>query len=176
MFGNKVIFNLFRNLIWNKLNIFNHSKQLEFLQIIRNFYGEKMSFYFLFIHHYTLWLTFPCFIGIIVFICYFFSKKLSTADINIRLSPIDIIYTIYAILIIIWANLFLKTWKQKEKFYSYLWGTENFELEEPFDDNFEADSKHKFLFNFKIPSQSHVRKIVKFGISYFVVAIFVKIF
>ena len=85
----------------------------------------------------------------------------------------DLIYITYAILIIIWANLLLKTWKQKEKFYSYLWGTENFEIEEPIDDSFEFDNIITFLINFKIRKQSQIKKIFKFIISYIIVTLFV---
>ena len=162
-------------MIWGKANTFNASTQMEFINTVRNFYGEQIAFYFLFIYHYTLWLMFPTIIGFAVFICYFNRVQLQEYKTNINLSALDIIYFIYSVLIILWANLLLKVWKQKEKIYSFFWGTENYEVTEPFDDNFESDYVQSFLFHFKIPSQSKIKKIMKFVISYCIVALFVKI-
>ena len=128
----------------------------------------------MFLNHFTLWLTFPCIISIGVFIINFF-HHLSKKGQDDSLSIMEITKVIYAVIIIIWASLFLKTWRQKEKLYAYFWGTETYALEEPLDDHFEPQYESLFLFNFKRLYQSRVKKLLKIFVSYCVVAIFVNI-
>lgn len=163
------------NIIWDKANVFNFSQQKDFIQTVRNFYGEKIAFYFLFINHYVLWLTFPTFVGIIVFITKLYKSDLSTVNQTFHLSTFNIIFTVFSCILILWVTLFLKVWKQKERLYSYFWGTENFQLEEAFDDKFESDYTNEFLFNFRMKFQKRSKKFMKKIISYIIVLVFVNI-
>ena len=109
-----------------------------------------------------------------MFIIKLFAGDLTTQFKDISLTLMDLTKIIYSIIIIVWAHLFLKTWRQKEKLYAYFWGTETFALEEPYDDQFIYDYQTNFLFNFKILTQSRLKKYFKIFISYCIVAMFVR--
>jgi anoctamin-10 len=156
--------------------VFNSKKQNEFLQLVRNFYGERVSFYFLFLNHYISWLTFPTFLGLVVFIMYLYKSDLSSVNPTFNLSTMNITFTAFACLLILWVTLFLKVWKQQEKLFSYFWGTENFEQEEAFDDKFQSDFNSIFLFNFHMKFQHNYKKFFKYFISYSIVILFVNFF
>jgi hypothetical protein len=38
------------------------------LDLIADYYGEKVGFYFAFYLHYTCWLLIPCFAGLIIYL------------------------------------------------------------------------------------------------------------
>lgn len=164
-----------RNLLWSKANIFKFVNQEELVHTIRNFYGEKIAFYFLWINKLTIWLISPVIIGIIIFIITFFTGNNSNATEQgtLNISLIDVVYFFGAIFFVVWTTLFLKVWTQQEKIYSILWGMENFSTNEPYDDNFKKDIDQEFLFGFKIPSQSKFKKILKRLLSYSVTILFV---
>jgi hypothetical protein len=107
---------------------------------------------------------------------YLFKSDLSSVNPTLHLSTMNITYTAFSCLIILWVTLFLKVWKQKEKLYSYFWGTENFEQEEAFDDKFQSDFNSIFLFNFHMKFQHNYKKVFKYLVSYSIVLLFVNLF
>jgi hypothetical protein len=88
---------------------------------VKDYYGEKIGLYFLWLGHYTTWLISASVVG-------FF------AWVNIAAKGNDpneaVVAPYFAAFMAIWSTLFLEFWKRKEKQYAMKWGTVGFEEEE----------------------------------------------
>jgi hypothetical protein len=87
---------------------------------VKDYFGEKIGLYFLWLGHYTSWLFFA---GIVGFFCWINIA----ADGN---DPNAVIMPYFASFIAFWATLFLEFWKRKEVTTAMKWGTTGFEEEE----------------------------------------------
>jgi hypothetical protein len=168
------------SLMWNSANIFNMSVQKKLIQTIRNFYGETISYYFLFLLNLNLWLIFPMILGIITFfIESIAASKMEEGDIptmgHISLNYADLTLFIFSFIILIWANLFINVWTQQEKLYNYLWGMENLTLNEPNQEEFQNEENINFIFNEQIPVYPAWKRNLKVFFSYIVVTFMVGI-
>jgi len=83
------------------MNIFNFSTQLESLQLLRNFYGEQVAFYFLFILQIIRWFILPAILGIAVTIFTISSpsKYIIISDLNLT----HLILIGYTLLLAFWS-------------------------------------------------------------------------
>jgi hypothetical protein len=72
---------------------------------IRNYFGEKIAFYFAFLEFYTNSLIVPAIIGILQFLF---------------LNEMNIFCAVFNML---WITIFLKRWKRKSNELAYQWGT-----------------------------------------------------
>ncbi len=146
------------------------------IKIIRNYYGEKISFYFLWMYILLKWLIYPCIFGVIYFILLLIIEKYVDNNyfedyLNINLS--EILRIIFTIITAIWGILFCKSWKQNEKLFSYFWGTDDISKNEPDKENFKPDLQTKFVFGEKIKFSSMRVRNIKRIISYLVLFIFI---
>jgi len=69
---------------------------------IRKYFGDNISIYFYFMNFYIMWLSIPGFFGLLIYFLHRLDKKVKDND-----SPYD---TIYAIFVILWANVFYVYW------------------------------------------------------------------
>jgi len=95
---------------------------------VKNYFGEKIGLYFLWLAHYTSWLMFA---GVIGFFCW----------INVAVEgndPNAVIMPYFATFMALWATLFLEFWKRKESRYAMMWGMSGFESEEQDRPQFEG--------------------------------------
>ena len=148
-----------KNLLMKPWNVYNSKRQMEQIFTIRNFYGETISFYFLWLTEYIKWLIIPSIFGIVTFISSFGTR-------NYLGLGHEIFMLLFCSLVAIWGMLFLDVWKQKEKVYSYFWGTENFKHLEPDSELFVPDGTKELIFNVKFPYVSKFKKRWKMFISY----------
>ena len=148
-----------KNLLMKPWNVYNSKRQMEQIFTIRNFYGETISFYFLWLTEYIKWLIIPSIFGILTFILSFGTR-------NYLGLGHEIFMLLFCSLVAIWGMLFLDVWKQKEKVYSYFWGTENFKHLEPDSELFVPDGTKELIFNVKFPYVSKFKKRWKMFISY----------
>ena len=81
---------------------------------IRNYYGEKIALYFLFIGHYCYMLMYPSIIGCIVQV----AKSVSVGK-----DPEFIAYPLFSAIIIVWSSAMLENWKRLQAEKSLRWGT-----------------------------------------------------
>ena len=100
-------------------------------------------------------MIFPIIIGIITkFIKIYFKQPLKDQEKEIsegiKYNYYDVLRFIICFFIIIWADIFSKIWKQKEKIFSYFWGMENLRDKEPLNENFKPDKEINFLFDQKL--------------------------
>ena len=87
---------------------------------VKNYFGEKIGLYFVWLGHYTSWLSVAAVIG-------FFSWINIAADGN---DPNAVIMPYFASFMAFWATLFLEFWKRKEVTTALKWGMTGFEEEE----------------------------------------------
>ena len=137
---------------------------------IRNFYGERVCYYFLWLKAFIQCLTVPSIIGLIFFALKF---VLNTYERNEEGKAINGEY-IYEILILvfigiigIWGASFMNYWSHKEELYNYSFGTENYSKQEPYSELFVPDKTEELIFNRKFPT---VKKWKKHPIVYIVAA------
>ena len=72
---------------------------------VKDYFGEKIGMYFLFLGHYTTWLISAGIVG-------FFAWIIVAADGN---SPNAAVLPYFAVFMSIWSTLFLEFWVRKEK-------------------------------------------------------------
>jgi hypothetical protein len=85
----------------------------------KDYFGEKIGFYFLFLSHYTTWLGYAAFFGFISY-C---DVSANDGNPNTKGMPV------FAVIMAMWGQLFLEFWKRKQYRYAMEWGMENFEEE-----------------------------------------------
>ena len=157
-YGNKLSF---KNIIFKSWNIFDKSKQMDYLFTIRNFYNEEIAYYFLWITSLIKWLIFPAILGIIVN----YSNKFLVNPDGTHNSTILLLLSAFLAL---WGTAFLKYWSQKERIFNYLWGTESFQKSEPDSESFVPDGYVTLVFNKHLPYVSSIKTAFKRYVSYFV--------
>eukprot|EP01083_Nonionella_stella_P094902 266394_1 len=87
---------------------------------IRDYYGEKVAFYFAFMLHYTAFLIPPAALGGLLWA---FRPAGETVD-DSPWVPF------FSVGVVVWAALYLKTWRRKCATLSYEWGTFDWEKRE----------------------------------------------
>ena len=157
-----------RSFSYNFFSVFAQSNLMDLINTFRNLYNEYISFYFLWMIHLIHWLLFPSFFGVLLYGLVnsnYIEQKEIYNDSEIKIDLKDIILLSFSGIIIILADVFQKTWKQKEKIFCYFWGMENFTNSEPNDD-FKSDESINFLFKTKIKIMKQSRFILRNVVSY----------
>lgn len=96
---------------WLKWNAFWNQP----LDLIRDYYGEKIAFYFAWLGFYCRALSIASLVGFIWFIIQLARNKVDTPGL-----------IFVALFIALWSTLFVETWQRQEARYRILWGQENF--------------------------------------------------
>ena len=87
---------------------------------LRQYFGEKIALYNVFIGHYSFWLLIPGLIGLVFQLVVWGSGNFS--------SPV---LPFYSLIVCVWAILMLEYWKRAEAYKAMKWGMTEFEEEEP---------------------------------------------
>jgi hypothetical protein len=90
------------------------------VDVVKDYFGEKIGLYFLWLGHYTTWLLPTTIVGIISWIW----VAANDNDPNAAIMPY------FATFMAVWTTLFLEYWKRKEKVAAMKWGMVGFEEEE----------------------------------------------
>jgi len=96
---------------------------------VKDYFGEKIGLYFLWVGHYASWLALAAVVG-------------SFCWLNVAInnnSPDAPAMPYFATFICIWSTLFLEYWKRKEKLYSMRWGMVGFEANEELRPQFRGE-------------------------------------
>lgn len=86
----------------------------------RNYFGEKITLFQVFMGHYSRWLIYPSIIGVIFQIVVW-----STGDYSSPVLPF------YSLVITIWCIFMLEYWKREERLTAMRWGMTEYEDNEP---------------------------------------------
>ena len=144
-------------LVLDSINPFNYKSCENSINIIRNYFGETISFFFLWYDNYTRWLIFPSIIGILLLIMYYTNNKvpiLSIFSSKIKMDYYDFCLIVYCTIISFWLILFQKIWEQKEKLYSHIWGMTEAERKAVPNEEFVPNSKEEIIFGYFVPIES----------------------
>jgi hypothetical protein len=87
------------------------------LDEIKEYFGERIAFYFLYLQHYVTFLTVPCFIGIPFFI----TEMLTGEDVKYILD------TVFCAIMLVWSTMFVEFWKRLQSRKCMEWGMSDFE-------------------------------------------------
>ena len=119
IFADRLV-SFWKNLLWdfitNSLWYFREGKDIQYkeLNIIEQYFGPKVGFYFAFVRFYTVWLLIPALLGVIF---------------TILIRIFDNIYSIglipYSFVITIWLIVFYIKWRRKTAELSMNWDTFN---------------------------------------------------
>ena len=147
------------NLIIRPFNIYNVGNTNDFIYTVRNFYGEEIAYYFLWLTNYIKWLVFPSILGIIFEVAYKRVNKNEAAH-NPILSLISCGF------FILWGKAFIYQWHQKEQLYNYIWGTENYKKAQLFQESFVPDGYIPLLIGHKAPYVNKFKRNFRIFVSY----------
>ncbi|CAK4144578.1 unnamed protein product [Aphanomyces euteiches] len=95
---------------------------------IKDYYGEKVGLYFVWLGHYTTWLIGPSVVGIAML-----------ADIIIERTVDARLISLFGLFMAIWGTVYLENWKRRNSVIKLEWGTEGFEEEEGDRAEFDGD-------------------------------------
>jgi anoctamin-10/anoctamin-7 len=87
---------------------------------LRQYFGEKIALYNVFIGHYSRWLLIPGLIGLVFQLVVWGTLNFS--------SPV---LPFFSLIVCVWSILMLEYWKRQEAFTAMQWGMTEFEEEEP---------------------------------------------
>ena len=150
-------------------NPFDFKQCNKTINTIRNYFGESVSYYFLWLDYYTRWLIFPSILGFFIFISYFLWNRIPIISIfsnSIQMDYYDFLLILNCALLTLWITLFIKTWIQKEKIYNYIWGINESQKEIKINENFVPNSKEKLIFGYYVPSEKETYHSLKKLVSY----------
>ena len=89
---------------------------------IRNYFGEKIGFYFAFVSYYCKIASIPSIIGVVVFIL----QRIYSPE-TVVIVTVNFLFCIY---VTIWATVFNEFWKRKENCLAIKWGQTDFKQDE----------------------------------------------
>ncbi|KAJ3407276.1 Anoctamin-7 [Chytridiales sp. JEL 0842] len=96
------------------------------LREIRDYFGEKVAFYFAWLGFYTIWTLLPALVGLCVFI-YGLTKSPTWYSPTVFDNALT---TPFAFFMAVWSTLFLEFWKRQEATLRTVWDTNELKTEE----------------------------------------------
>ncbi|EQC28357.1 hypothetical protein SDRG_13904 [Saprolegnia diclina VS20] len=108
------------------------------IEEIRDYFGERIAFYFGYLGHYTTWLIYASIVASIVFLIKWFTeteertiKNPDGTEIKSEVpSVMTYVIPIFAVFMCIWSTLFMESWKRQQQVYAMKWGMTEIEGEE----------------------------------------------
>ena len=152
-------------------NPFDYKVCNKTINTIRNYYGESVSYFFLWEDYYSRMLIFPSILGTFIFISYFLWNKIPIISIfsnSIQMDYYDFLLILNCCLLALWLTLFIKAWAQKEKIYNYIWGVSESQKETKINEEFVPNAKEKLIFGYFVPTEKEPYHTFKKSVSYIV--------
>lgn len=149
------------SLLCDSMNILSTKDSERFISHIRNYLGEEVAFYILWIQKLIYFILLPAVLGLIceILVKYFQSvdplkKEYVFPFFILQIRPNDIIRGLLCITPPICISLFLKYWDEIEKIFTYIWGIEKSLKAEPYQESYKFDKEIDFIFNLKLKVQN----------------------
>jgi anoctamin-10/anoctamin-7 len=101
---------------------------------VKDYFGEKIGLYFLFLQHYVTLLMWPAFLGLITFIVK------SVYD-----EPENFLMPYFAVFTVVWSSFFMEFWKRRQSTASLKWGSSGFEEEEQDRPQFKGEQINSYI-------------------------------
>lgn len=90
---------------------------------IRNYFGEKIAFYFAWLAHFTNWLVLPGIVGACLAL-FLVSRKVEEVNRSI-------VGPIFGILLMVYMTVYLEFWKRRSATLAFRWGVIDYDKREP---------------------------------------------
>ena len=126
---------------------------------IQSYFGAKITLYFKFLGHFTLYMVIPAFVGLLI-------QLVILGYFNVN-SPAAAIYSIF---ICIWGVCVMEFWKRTEKFIAMEQGMIGYEAKESYREEFQED-KVIYLTGQEILYFSNTKRSQRKVISYLIIAL-----
>ena len=148
-------------------NPFRDKKTRNLNKIIRSSFGELIGFYFSWMTHFIHWLIFPASIGLIYKMIKPILKKMGYSS-----SFFLYINLFFDILIVLWGNHYVNSWKKNQDFLNVIWGMDKFKIEKESNIIFNEKGEELELFmGIKIPVYDNFQNFINNLINFILVLI-----
>lgn len=132
---------------------------------IRDYFGEKIGLYNVFIGHYSKWLVPVAIIGVAFQMVTF--AQISENNFSSPVLPF------YSVIMCFWSVFMLEYWKRTESTTALKWGMTDFESKEPIRPEYHGKPINSFIDGSVILYADPLRTALNFRISRFIIASFV---
>jgi hypothetical protein len=105
---------------------------------IRNYFGEKIAFYFAWLAHFTNWLVAPGIVGVILA---FFLLSRKIEEINR-----SVVGPVFGVFLMIYMTCYLEFWKRAAATLAFRWGVIDFDKREPDRPEYETKEEQFNMF------------------------------
>ena len=155
-----------KTLFWDIAKVYSFQTYLKTLTTIRNFYGEHISYYFLWVSSFSKWMIIPTIIGFLIHISVSqISKETLEKEFWLlgyfKIEIYDLGLIIFSLIINIWATMFLKNWKNIENMYRYYWGMEKYSVTQGQSEFYIPDQVTPFILGEVVNNSSTFKTIIK---------------
>ncbi|RHY35867.1 hypothetical protein DYB30_003370 [Aphanomyces astaci] len=92
---------------------------------IREYFGERIAFYFVYLGHYTTFMLYAAIFGVLVFTAQLFIKDTRTTLASgevLVVSHIPYLVPAFGLFMCVWSTIFLETWKREQNVWAMKWG------------------------------------------------------
>ncbi|OQR85403.1 anoctamin-like protein [Achlya hypogyna] len=146
---------------------------------VKNYFGCKIGLYFAYLVYYSNWLLVAGIVGFLVFLVEASAKtQLLQLSANVT-STINLVqvYTvpIFGAFIVLWATLFLESWKRKSATYALEWGTTDIEQVEQLRPQYQGVEAHCSITGARIKYFSDAEKFWRQVVSWCVLVVIILI-
>ena len=114
----------YRLRLWRGFVLGNFMENMQPLNVIKDYYGEKMAFYFSWLMHYTGWLMALSVFSLVF--CIITLERGISNDIKLDQMFNTPYSFIYGVVVLIWVTLFHESWKRKQNRIANEWLVRNF--------------------------------------------------
>jgi uncharacterized membrane protein YeaQ/YmgE (transglycosylase-associated protein family) len=101
---------------------------------VREYFGEKIAMYFVYVGHYSYWLIIPAIVGIIFQIVVWATQNYSHP-----------VLPFYALLISLWCIVMLEYWKRQQSTTVLFWGMSDYEDAQPDRPEFVGEKMKSYI-------------------------------
>ncbi|KAJ3328165.1 hypothetical protein HDU76_010474 [Blyttiomyces sp. JEL0837] len=93
------------------------------LDLMRDYFGEKVAFYFVYLDFYNTWLMISSIFGVITFIVGIVSVATTNQDFSTNWRRLfdNALSPYFGLAMSLWSVLYLEFWKRRNSFYAYKW-------------------------------------------------------
>jgi len=96
------------------------------LDLIRDYFGERIGFYFLYLQHYTTMLLGPAVLGVVCEVLAVLGTKTQVIPMTVS----EIAYMVYLCIMLFWSTIYVAIWKGKQSTLGMQWGMTGYEANE----------------------------------------------
>jgi hypothetical protein len=86
---------------------------------VKDYFGERIGFYFLFLQHYVTMLMWPALLGSVTYVVQVIGG-----------TPENPLMPYFTVVMVLWSTFFVELWRRRQSQKSMMWGVVGYESEE----------------------------------------------